>query len=86
MCKHPPLDIACSPRAASALCDPAHRPIHSAQHPALLQVLSENGFLYDSSLIEEPTQSISNGMSARTFPYTMQDGIPQNCAWCAGTR
>lgn len=45
------------------------------------QVLKSNGFLYDSTILEEPTNSISNGMAARTWPYTLQDGVPQNCAW-----
>ena len=48
---------------------------------ALLQVLSSNGFLYDGTILEEATNSISNGMGARTWPYTLQDGIPQNCGW-----
>lgn len=45
------------------------------------QVLHNGSFLYDSTILEEPTNSISGGMGARTWPYTLQDGIPQNCAW-----
>lgn len=46
-----------------------------------MQVLNENGFLYDSPILEGSISSISDGMGARTWPYTLQDGIPQNCAW-----
>jgi hypothetical protein len=51
---------------------------------AALQVLYDNGFLYDSTILEWPSDaSLSNGMSQRVWPYTMNDGIPQNCAWWA---
>ncbi len=46
----------------------------------MLQVLAANGFLYDASLIENPEgESISKGLAARLWPYSLQDGIPQNC-------
>lgn len=45
-----------------------------------LQVLAANGFLYDASLIEKPEgESMSKGLGARVWPYSLQDGIPQNC-------
>ena len=47
----------------------------------LAQVLLENGFLYDSTILETPQTSLSSGQGARVWPYTMQDGVPQNCAW-----
>lgn len=44
------------------------------------QVLHAAGFLYDSTLIDDPLgDSLSRGMAARLWPYGMQDGIPQNC-------
>jgi len=53
-----------------------------ALNVALLpQVLASNGFQYDSTLLEEAMHSIPGGMAARTWPYTLQDGIPQNCDW-----
>ncbi|KAI7841427.1 hypothetical protein COHA_004822 [Chlorella ohadii] len=55
-------------------------------NPTVRQVLKSNGFLYDSTILEEPTNSISNGMAARTWPYTLQDGVPQNCAWYGNTQ
>ena len=50
--------------------------------PSALQVLRDNGFLYDSTILEEVHASLSDGMAARVWPYTLQDGVPQNCAWC----
>ena len=45
-------------------------------------MLAEAGFLYDATLLEEPSgASLTRGMAARVWPYTLQDGIPQNCAW-----
>lgn len=44
------------------------------------QVLAEAGFLYESTLIDDPLGgSLSRGMAARLWPYAMGDGIPQNC-------
>lgn len=51
-----------------------------------LQVLAEAGFLYDSTILEEVHASLSSGPASRVFPYTMQDGIPQNCGWWVGAR
>ncbi|KAI7844071.1 hypothetical protein COHA_002215 [Chlorella ohadii] len=58
------------------------QPFLEAQ-PTVRQVLASNGFQYDSTLLEEAMHSISGGMAARTWPYTLQDGIPQNCDWYA---
>jgi len=50
--------------------------------PEVREVLAENGFLYDSTLIEEVTgNSISNGFSERAWPWDMEQGIPINCGW-----
>lgn len=49
--------------------------------------LYENGFKYDSSLIEEGTgSSLSNGMSARVWPFQMDGGVPINCKWFPDTQ
>ncbi|KAL4422675.1 hypothetical protein ABPG75_008872 [Micractinium tetrahymenae] len=50
--------------------------------PEVREVLEENGFLYDSTLIEETTgNSLSGGPDSRIFPWSMESGIPINCAW-----
>ena len=50
-------------------------PLHTPK-----QVLHAAGFLYDSTLIDDPLgDSVSRGMAARLWPYSMQDGVPQNC-------
>lgn len=50
---------------------------HSAEQR---YILSQNGFLYDSSIPEPfPTPTSPSG-EARVFPYSMDFGIPQNCA------
>ncbi|PSC74020.1 polysaccharide deacetylase [Micractinium conductrix] len=54
-----------------------------SSNPTVRQVLLENGFLYDSTILETPQTSLSSGQGARVWPYTMQDGVPQNCAWFA---
>lgn len=59
----------------------AHPASQLALFPCPSQVLKDNGFLYDGTILEEATNSISNGMGARTWPYTLQDGVPQNCGW-----
>ena len=51
-------------------------------NPEQRRVLWQNGFLYDSSLIEEGTgSSLSTGPAGRVWPFTLQDGIPIICAW-----
>lgn len=42
-----------------------------------LQVLHAAGFLYDSTLLECPSCSLSRGPGARVWPYTLQDGAAQ---------
>lgn len=50
--------------------------------PTVRGVLQRGGFKYDSSLLEVAAgASLSDGPAARVWPYTLQDGIPQNCAW-----
>ena len=47
--------------------------------PAVRQLLHGAGFLYDSSLIEDGTWSVSRGFQARLWPFDMAGGIPINC-------
>ncbi|KAL4427129.1 hypothetical protein ABPG77_001133 [Micractinium sp. CCAP 211/92] len=54
-----------------------------SSNPTVRQVLYENGFLYDSTVLECPDCGTSDGMSARVWPYTLQDGVAQNCEWFA---
>lgn len=43
----------------------------------------EAGFLYDSTILETPEgESVSQGMAARLWPYTLQDGVAQDCKRC----
>jgi peptidoglycan/xylan/chitin deacetylase (PgdA/CDA1 family) len=54
---------------------------------ALRALLAGNGFLYDSSLIEEGTgNSLSGGMAARVWPFQSDEGIPINCDWFSATQ
>ncbi|KAL4431388.1 hypothetical protein ABPG75_006644 [Micractinium tetrahymenae] len=56
-------------------------------NPVVRQVLYENGFLYDSTLMEGPdTESISSSMGARAWPYTFDFGVAQNCEWFSDTQ
>ncbi|KAL4425399.1 hypothetical protein ABPG75_009415 [Micractinium tetrahymenae] len=44
------------------------------------QVLLEAGYLYDSTILETPDgESVSQGKAARLWPYTLQDGVAQDC-------
>lgn len=52
-------------------------PLALPSPPPCLQVLYENGFLYDSTVLECPDCGTSDGMSARVWPYTLQDGVAQ---------
>jgi len=53
-------------------------------HPSYRQALRGDGFLYDSSINEHwPMPSSPTGAS-RLYPYTMDAGIPQDCAWISG--
>jgi hypothetical protein len=44
-------------------------------------VLQEQGYEYDASILEAFNQATSPSFAERLFPYTMDNGIPQNCAW-----
>lgn len=56
-------------------------------NPVVRQVLHENGFLYDSTLIEAVnSESISTAMGNRAWPYTLDAGIAQNCDWFRDTQ
>ncbi|EFN52751.1 hypothetical protein CHLNCDRAFT_138342 [Chlorella variabilis] len=43
------------------------------------QLLHSLGFLYDTSLVEPGTGSVSGGMGARLWPFNMAYGNPINC-------
>ncbi|KAL4448990.1 hypothetical protein ABPG77_007707 [Micractinium sp. CCAP 211/92] len=59
-----------------------HRSPYLETKPEVREVLEEDGFLYDSTLIEEMTgNSLSGGPDSRIFPWNMTIGIPINCAW-----
>ena len=47
------------------------------------KILSSNGFLYDSSMVEflGELSETSKTFSQRLWPYTMDNGIIQNCNW-----
>ncbi|PRW56282.1 hypothetical protein C2E21_4979 [Chlorella sorokiniana] len=56
-------------------------------NPVVRKVLWENGFLFDSTLLETgDSESISKSFGERAWPYTMDFGIAQNCAWFADTQ
>ncbi|KAI7844629.1 hypothetical protein COHA_001719 [Chlorella ohadii] len=49
------------------------------------KVLGDNGFLYDSSLIEETTgASVSRGLAERLWPFDLANGSPINCDYFSG--
>lgn len=43
------------------------------------QVIHGAGFLYDSSLLERPQGSASRGLDRRLWPYSLGDGVAQDC-------
>lgn len=46
------------------------------------QALFENGFLFDSTLLETgQSESLSKSFGERVWPYTMDFGVAQNTAW-----
>lgn len=47
------------------------------------RALHEGGFLYESSLVEDPRQSLSRGFDDRVWPWDLGFGIPINCSVCA---
>ncbi|KAI7840372.1 hypothetical protein COHA_005916 [Chlorella ohadii] len=56
-------------------------------NPVVRKVLWENGFLFDSTLLETGnSESVSKSFGERAWPYTMDFGIAQNCAWFADTQ
>ncbi|KAI7837264.1 hypothetical protein COHA_008878 [Chlorella ohadii] len=57
-----------------------------AHNPPVRQALAKAGFLYDSSIPEVWPGASSPNATARLFPYTMDYGIPQNCAYFQGAR
>lgn len=56
-------------------------------NPPQRQLLAERGMLYDSSIPEfwGPDSQTSPNASDRLWPYTMDAGIPQNCAYFSGS-
>lgn len=50
-------------------------------NPPIRAVLAKNGFLYDSSINEHWPMPTSASGASRLFPYSMDNGIPQDCAW-----
>lgn len=52
--------------------------VHSER---LRNILQEAGYEYDSSIIEPFNTATSPSWADRTFPYSMDAGIPQDCAW-----
>ncbi|KAI3424258.1 hypothetical protein D9Q98_009612 [Chlorella vulgaris] len=53
--------------------------------PTQRDVLAGNGFKWDSSISEQYPSTTSPSASERLWPYTMDYGIPQNCAISTGT-
>lgn len=48
-----------------------------AHNPPVRQVLAQSGFLYDSSIPEVWPGATSPNATARLYPYSMDNGIPQ---------
>lgn len=78
-------------RAQLAACGVPEGDIVGARMPFLdedatvRQVLAENGFLYDSSLVEDTLgSSVSQGFANRLWPFDMAAGIPINCSYWEG--
>lgn len=74
-------------RAAVAACGIPARDIvgwrtpYLQSKPEVRSVLHNNGFLYDSSLVEDGAgSSVSRGPGARIWPWAMGHGIPIKCA------
>lgn len=48
--------------------------------PTVRQAVKAAGFWYDSTILESPDgESASRGTAARLWPYTLQDGVAQDC-------
>ncbi|EFN50572.1 hypothetical protein CHLNCDRAFT_136266, partial [Chlorella variabilis] len=56
--------------------------VHNEQFRSVLQ---EAGFQYDSSIMEPSNTETSPSWAQRTFPYTMDAGVPQDCGWPGNT-
>jgi peptidoglycan/xylan/chitin deacetylase (PgdA/CDA1 family) len=48
--------------------------------PQQREILQENGFSFDSSISEQYPTATSPSAGQRLWPYTMDYGLPQNCA------
>jgi LysM repeat protein len=57
-----------------------------AHNPPVRAALSKAGFLYDSSIPEVWPGATSPNATARLWPYSMEYGIPQDCAYFEGSR
>ena len=53
-------------------------------NPPYRVALQQAGFLYDSSINEHWPMPSSPSGTQRLWPYTMDSGIPQDCAWITG--
>lgn len=57
---------------------------HLVSNPDVREALYKQKFLYDSTINEHwPMPTSANGKS-RLWPYTMDDGIPQDCSFISG--
>ena len=58
-------------------------------NPKVREILHKNGLMYDSSIVEMATSysKTTKSFADRLWPYTMDDGIVQDCNWTmpAGT-
>lgn len=60
-----------------------HRSPFLVHNPKVREILQKNGFEYDSSINEYVAygSTTTPNLSNRMYPYTMDHGIPQDCAW-----
>lgn len=75
-----------SPPPLNPLPAPARLPgTHRGRAPFLLhdeqgrKALADAGFLYDSSIPDNTPSNISPSLEERSWPYRMDQGIPQSC-------
>lgn len=59
---------------------PCRRAPFLLHSPDTRATLAANGFLYDSSISDNMPSEVSPSVGERTWPYTMDDGIPQACS------
>jgi LysM repeat protein/peptidoglycan/xylan/chitin deacetylase (PgdA/CDA1 family) len=52
-------------------------------NPTVRSILAKNNILYDSTMVEyiSDTSPTSKSFSQRMWPYTFDNGIPQDCNW-----